>query len=1370
MKPFLYKVIGLVVCIQLLLCYEIFATHSVGADISYTCLGGNTYRITLNFYRDCAGISAPSSATVNISSASCGRSFTLRLNKKSQMQVPALCQLQLGNTTCNGGRLPGIEQHVYEGVVNLPANCTDWRIGYDLCCRNDAITNLVSPGTYDMYVEARLNNSTVSCNDSPIFTTLPVPYVCGDQPIFYNHGAVDPDGDQLVYTLVNPLDGPSINIPYRGGFSVGRPMSLNGNFTLNPNTGQLEFNPRPNQNVVVTILVEEYRNGQLIGSTMRDIQIVVLPCPNNTAPAITGIDGSNIFEVDLCAGSNICFDIISSDPNTSQNLTMSWNNGIPAGTFTIGNQNRPIGTFCWTPTAQDIGANRFTVTIQDDACPLFASEIRAYTINVTGGSFTSTTTVTDLICNGEPTGAISLSVSGATPPVTYLWDNGATTPSVSGLLAGPHTVTITSGNGCSEVKTINIDQPPAIDINFTTTPAQCNGADNGTAMATISGGTSANGVYQMLWDVPPPNTGNSIANLASGWYKFAVRDDNQCVVVDSVFVFQPGPLIIQANASSTSNYNGAEISCYGASDGEITVTATGGTLPYSYTWSANANGQTSAVITGLDVGVYSVTLFDANGCNVGVSDTITEPDSIDIIDIFQTQLIDCSGGANGALEVVTTGGTPGYSYNWSANANGQTVVDPSNLGPGTYYVTVADLNGCSADTSISIIEPDPLAGTLSIFSDFNGFAISCNQGNDGSLLMDVTGGTPPYGFQWTAPGQTNPFAPGLTAGTYTVTVTDSNGCIITATETLNEPPPVSISTTITSNYNGFDVSCYGAFDGTAEATPAGGVPPYSYDWNDPKNQSTAIATDLGANITYVITAADLNECPMVDSVVLNQPDSISATIDVTSDHNGEDISCFGLSDGSAIIEPLGGTGNYTYAWDAAANYQTVDEAINLGAGTYSVVVMDDNGCTFTSDIELTEPTAIAPTTTITSDYNGQDISCFGLSDGSASVVANGGTGPYEYFWETNTSGVSNADADNLSAGVYSVTAVDLNGCEDFVTATLTEPLPIDLVTAGFDLECFEDNSGEVTVAVNGGTPDFDYTWNSSPLQYTQTASGLPIGTYTVTVTDVNNCQGVDSVSINQPLLLVASGSTVDASCHDAADGSATITPDGGTVPYDFTWSNGLQGPLSPNSTDLPRGTYDVTVTDANGCTYTETLEVGAPPEPQIAITAEPDTIDFGKETELTVDLLSDGGAPGGFYEWELDETLDCIDCEDNVAAPIYNTTYTVTYTNADGCTTQKSIKIFVDLTRTFYVPNAFSPNGDDVNDIFEFYALGVRKSNMKIFDRWGEKVYESPDMTIGWDGIFRDQISRPGVYVYYIDVEYLDGFTQQKAGSVTLIR
>ncbi|MEP7170908.1 MAG: PKD domain-containing protein, partial [Bacteroidota bacterium] len=418
------------------------ASHSMGADLTYTCLGGNNYKLRLSFYRDCYGVAADISPIVTISSVSCGQSFTVYLDTipGTGQEITPLCPS--ATSTCNGGTYTGIQEWVYEGVVTLPAQCTDWEFSYDLCCRNAAITTVSGPSSEDIYVHSFLNNTITPCNNSPTFTNKPVPFVCLGQEFCFNHGAYDVDGDSLAYSLITPLGASGVPITYLNPYSATQPLNSVPTMTFDPLSGDFCATPQSIQVTVMAVMVKEYRNGVLIGKVERDIQITVIPC-NNNLPGLTGINGTNNYTATICADEPFCFDIFSNDPDAGQNVSVSWDTSIIAGAFNTSGSPYPTGTFCWTPTQGDVSPNShcFTVRVRDDACPYFGSQIYSYcltVVNVTADAGPDQA----VACNNTVT--ITAIAGGTAGTYTYQWSNGSTSASQS-VGAGIYTITVSNG-------------------------------------------------------------------------------------------------------------------------------------------------------------------------------------------------------------------------------------------------------------------------------------------------------------------------------------------------------------------------------------------------------------------------------------------------------------------------------------------------------------------------------------------------------------------------------------------------------------------------------------------------------------------------------------------------------------------------------------------------------------------------------------------------------------------------------------------------------------------------------------------------------------------------------------------------------------
>lgn len=372
-----------------------FATHAAGMELTYQCLGNNQYLFYATFYRDCHGISAPEFLPIDISSVSCSYSETFFANLLFSTQgsdtISHLAGLCAGfNSQCVGGTYTGYEQYIYSVTVTLPFSCNDWIVATHESSRNDAITNLADPGSYDLYVECHLDNTNNLCNNSPVFSGIPIAYSCVDQPFVYNHGAFDPDGDLLVYTLVNPLDTLNYPIPYSNvSFSPTYPLvTSTGTFDFNSQTGQMSCIPAAVQIAVISVRIDEYRNGMKIGSTQSDLEVLVNACTNNVPEIPLGMEnvtGATLLDPNTLLsypGSALDFDLVGLDSDAGNILTMTTNlqTIIPDASLTTSGSNPITGHFTWNTSVTDSGQYVFTVTITDDGCPFTGQQVYSYTI------------------------------------------------------------------------------------------------------------------------------------------------------------------------------------------------------------------------------------------------------------------------------------------------------------------------------------------------------------------------------------------------------------------------------------------------------------------------------------------------------------------------------------------------------------------------------------------------------------------------------------------------------------------------------------------------------------------------------------------------------------------------------------------------------------------------------------------------------------------------------------------------------------------------------------------------------------------------------------------------------------------------------
>lgn len=475
--------------------------------------------------------------------------------------------------------------------------------------------------------------------------------------------------------------------------------------------------------------------------------------------------------------------------------------------------------------------------------------------------------------------------------------------------------------------------------------------------------------------------------------------------------------------------------CPGSANGSANVQPTGGIAPYTYAWSG---GQTTQTISNLGFGNYSVTVTDSVGTIISQTFSIgTIADSVQLN--FITEDASCYGSASGNIFLSPTSGQAPFNYQWNTGATSQNLIGVS---AGNYIVTVTDSNGCVWQQAFVIQEPDSISINITTTD------VSCNGFTDGSAQITATGGVGGYVYMWSN-GSTSSFISGVSAGIFTVTVTDSLGCSATASVTVLEPVQLSASLTQ------INVSCFGLMDGSASITTVGGTGPYTYVWSTTPPQTTANAINLAAG-TYTVAVTDTNGCTLIDSIIILEPDSLVASA------TASDVFCYGTATGTAQAAASGGTPPYSYFWN---NGDTSSTASGLEAGSYLVTATDANGCAATTTIVVEEPALLQLSTQI-----GNPI-CWGANNGFATVFVSGGTAPYQYLWSTNPP-QTGATAQFLSAGEYSIAVTDANGCLATSTVVLSNP-PVGTPCATIldsnlssITTLYLDTSGIVNIALN----------------------------------------------------------------------------------------------------------------------------------------------------------------------------------------------------------------------------------------------------------------------------------------------------------------
>jgi gliding motility-associated-like protein len=906
--------------------------------------------------------------------------------------------------------------------------------------------------------------------------------------------------------------------------------------------------------------------------------------------------------VGVCDGVSNAFAVGGVPP-----YSYDWNNG--AGTGSSFTQLCP-------------GNNALHVT-DDNGCSFdttFFFNVQAITPNLT---------FEPVSCFGECNGSASVDPTGGASGYTYDWGPGTIsgdgTNAVTGLCAGNYMVTITDAAGCDTTVQFMIEAPPPIQVDLASTDASCAGVCDGSASVQASG---AVGPFGFEW-TPDPGNGQQgdpvVAGLCAGVWSVTVTD--LATGCDTVITFTiDEPMAIEATGATT------DVGCAGECDGAITVTVTSSTGTPTFLWSPG--GQTTPSVTGLCAGEYSVLITDVNGCDTTLVFTIGEPPTLDP----QLTITDatCADACDGTAAVSVAGGTPDYTFLWSPG--GQTSAVVTGLCAGVHSVLITDAAGCDTTLQFTITEPPPLDAVVDAVN------VTCGEACDGQATITVTGGTPDHSFLWTPGGHTTATVQGLCAGTYDVSITDANGCELTVQVVIDDPPPITLSLQVT------PATCPTLCDGTAGVIASGGAGGFGYMWSpDPGAGQQGQPNVIGlCPQAYLLTVTDALGCDTTIAFTVDAPDPITADATIVPP------TCAGACDGSIEVSASGGNGVYTYLWSPGG--QITAAVAGLCAGTYTVLVTSGD-CDTLLTFLIEDPPMVEASIVTT------DASCADGCDGTATVTASSGTGALTYTWSPGTIvGQGTAQATDLCPGSYSVVVADAAGCDTTITFTIAAPPPIEVVLNVEPETCDGPCDGSATVQATGGMGAISILWSPEPQagQGTATATGLCSGiTYEVTLTDAAGCDTTLQFTVDPFEPIEPNISSTPVSCFGACDGTATVGPVGGSGTYTYLWSPG--GQTTPQVTGLCAGTYQVTITDSEGCSIDASVLILGPDPFDVVASSTNETCNG--PCDGTASITISGGAGGFTYLWSPGgQTTASV-------TGLCAGTWSVTATDANGCDT-----------------------------------------------------------------------------------------------------
>ncbi len=1163
------------------------------------------------------------------------------------------------------------------------------------CLKTATVTVNNTPGV--SITAQNFNNTTCSnnCNGSATVTgsggTGPYTYFWNTSPTQSTATAVNlcPGSYQVIISDYH-------NCKDTAAFIISAPIPVTASVTATSNA--ICFGDATTLSASATggtgIFSYSWNNGAYVGQ-----YYTVTPTSNTTytvtaydangcasAPQIMNVNVSPVPIVNAGADVTVC----ATSPviqltGTITNATGGiWTGGN--GTFTPSNTSLNAS---YNPTAAEIANGQITLTLTstgNGACAAVSDNklitiAQQFTVTISNG----------MVCYGQ-VGSLSASVSGGVPPYSYTWSNGATTQAISNVPPGTYFVTVTDAvaNGCTVSQSGNLYQNPQLFVNLPAYATSC----NTTALITANG-NGGTGALTYVWSTGA--TAQSVS-VPSGTYSVTVYDGVGCSVQDNIIVNAviapisafssvPSNLCYNATTQLTASASGgygsynylwstgststsitvgagtylltatdsagcndttqvvvtqsAQMSvtitnaaavCNGSS-ATVSANASGGQGPYTFSWST---GQTTSSIT-QPAGTYSVTVTDANtpSCSATASVTINQATPLALSG--NSTPVSCFGGNNGTATVNATGSVGPYSYAWTSLPD--TVSTAINLYAGNFQVTVTDAIGCDQTISIAVTQPTIISSTVTSFTN-----VACYGGNNGSATVSVTGGMGGYSYSWAPAGGNGSTGTGMSAGNYTVTITDQNLCSHNAYVTLTQPTLLTIPSSSVSH-----VSCYGGSNGSASVTASGGSGGYSYNWNSGAFTTSSISNLVSGSYSVVVT--DISGCTVTTTITVNEPDALICNVAGINN-----VTCNSGSNGSAALSALGGTPGYSYYWPTL-NVSGPSVA-GLSAGAYNCSITDSSGCVTTTTVTITQPADIVFNVAV-----GFDASCNGACDGMAIVVPGGGQIPFSYQW---SNGQTAPNLNGLCAGTYSVIATDNNGCMEDTVIIVGEPQPVTVNTSSLPANCFHAD-GSATANASGGNSGYTFTWNTSPVQYGATATALVPGNYIVTASDNNGCTGSDTIVVgNAPGVVASITNSTNTSCNNMCNGTATVGGTGGIGPYSYSW-NTNPAQTNATATTLCPGLYSVTVTDANNCISTASVTISTPPALTLTPLPTSTVICNGQNAVLTAS--ASGGTGNITYSWNNGAYFGAT----YIVNPNTTTTYTVVAIDSNYCTSSPQL-------------------------------------------------------------------------------------------------
>ena len=843
-------------------------------------------------------------------------------------------------------------------------------------------------------------------------------------------------------------------------------------------------------------------------------------------------------------------------------------------------------------------------------------------------------TINPILCNGDSTGSIELEVSNPIGDLNVLWIGDVTNPTDLNqfdLQAGEYEVSVIDENGCEYSETFIIDEPEEIEIIEDITDVSCNGLSEGSILLTVSGGSAP-------YSTSPPSTEVSpgeflLDNLIAGSYSVDVIDDAGCVISVPFDVTEPEPLEVA--------FSFEDPICFGLPSGSITLVVSGGSTPYSIEWmELGVFDELSQ--SDLPPGDYNILITDTNGCTESLTVTLEGPLEITVEETINPIL--CNGDSTGSIELEVSNPIGDLNVLWIGDVTNPTDLNQFDLQAGEYEVSVIDENGCEYNGAYEILESLELEVTENIINPL------CF-GEQGEISIEITGGQEPYDVSWAeieAPNQQTIMD--LTTGIYTVTVLDQNLCEVTASYEIIPLDEIVFTVEVTQPDCILPSGTLEIVNITGGNTPSGGLNEYTIDWTGISAQGQTLASNLNPG-EYAIIISDDNDCEVTEFFIIDEPDLIGVTETVLP------IFCFGGNEGSIELEVFGATEPLDVVWTGDVGNNSDLNQFNLSAGSYSLDIVDGAGCNFSAIYEVTEAEEIEITELIIQP------GCEGTLGSIEITGLTGGTSLYSFIWLEVEAPDQNL-IENLESGDYTIQVTDTANCTIEEIYTITEPSVLEVSIEVTAVLCNEANTGSLSVNIDSDNPIEDISWFDDGVLLTDglitTIENLSSGTYSVEITDDQECSVSQTILISEPQTPLINADVSGVNCLGDSNGSILVTVTSGAEPYTLTWSGPLEIANNQyNPTTLIAGDYVASVTDSEGCIVFQEFSVLSPDSLSINETIT-NVSCFGNGDGVIVLELIGGTEPF---------TIDWIDSDDDLdtLTDLFPGEYSVMITDDNGC-------------------------------------------------------------------------------------------------------